>query len=70
MAPTADKAREDGRQEVRVDGYTKFWKKDANKEAQVDTNIRLDSYTDVVNGMFNAAIEEMGLSSFSIHRLL
>jgi sterol 24-C-methyltransferase len=51
MAPTADKTREDGRQEVRIDGYTKFWQKDANKEAEVDTTIRLDSYSDVVNGM-------------------
>jgi sterol 24-C-methyltransferase len=51
MAPTTDKTREDGRQEVRIDGYTKFWQKDAKKEAEVDTTIRLDSYSDVVNGM-------------------
>jgi sterol 24-C-methyltransferase len=56
MAPTAE-PREDGRQEKRVDGYTKFWQKDASNEAEVDTSNRLDSYTDVVNGMSNATIE-------------
>ena len=47
MAPTAAA---DGRQVDRLDGYTKHWQKDLNKEANVDTENRLDSYADVVNG--------------------
>ena len=62
---------EDGRQERRVDGYTKFWQKDASKEGEVDTSNRLDSYTDVVNGMSKSAItfwEDTSL--FTTRRLL
>lgn len=55
MAPVATGTLDDGRQEKRVGGYTKFWQKDASNEADVDTNNRLDSYTDVVNGMCNPA---------------
>lgn len=43
--------RDDGRQEQRVDAYTKFWQKDMSKEADVDNQNRLESYTDVVNGV-------------------
>ena len=52
MSPTAVEPREDGRQDKRVDGYTKFWQKDIGNEARVDTDNRLDNYTDVVNGAF------------------
>ncbi len=40
----------DGRVNDRIENYTKFWQKDMGKEANVDTENRLDSYTDVVNG--------------------
>lgn len=41
----------DGRVKDRVANYTGFWQKDMSKEGTVDTENRLDSYTDVVNGM-------------------
>lgn len=41
----------DGRVKDRVANYTGFWQKDMSKEDTVDTENRLDSYTDVVNGM-------------------
>lgn len=40
----------DGRVNDRIENYTKFWQKDMGKEANVDTENRIDSYTDVVNG--------------------
>ncbi len=43
----------DGRQENRMENYTKFWQNDTSKEKEVDTSNRLDSYTEVVNGMFS-----------------
>ena len=41
----------DGREERRVEGYTKFWQKDLTHEGEVDHKNRIDSYTDVVNGL-------------------
>lgn len=41
---------EDGRQQNRMEAYTKFWQEDMNKEKDVDTSNRLGSYTEVVNG--------------------
>ena len=43
--------RADGRIENRVENYTKFWKKDLNQEESGDNSKRLESYTDVVNGI-------------------
>lgn len=43
----------DGRQQNRMEAYTKFWQNDMTKEQDVDTSNRLSSYTDVVNGMFS-----------------
>ena len=43
--------RSDGRIENRVENYTKFWKKDLNQEGSGDNEKRLESYTDVVNGI-------------------
>jgi sterol 24-C-methyltransferase len=40
----------DGRVESRIEGYTKFWHQDPNSEQEVDTQNRLSSYTDVING--------------------
>ena len=40
----------DGRVKDRVANYTGFWQKDMSKEEAVDTENRIDSYTDVVNG--------------------
>lgn len=75
MSPTAVEPREDGRQDKRVDGYTKFWQKDIGNEARVDTDNRLDNYTDVVNGAFNTTKQLIFFfgrtsSSNTIHRLL
>ncbi|KAI5996243.1 S-adenosyl-L-methionine-dependent methyltransferase [Pisolithus albus] len=47
----------DGRQEGRVEGYTKFWQKDLKHEGEADNKNRLDSYTDVVNGYYDGATE-------------
>ncbi|KAI6044022.1 S-adenosyl-L-methionine-dependent methyltransferase [Pisolithus marmoratus] len=47
----------DGRQEGRVEGYTKFWQKDLKHEGEADNQNRLDSYTDVVNGYYDGATE-------------
>jgi hypothetical protein len=41
----------DGRQESRVENYTKFWQKDLGKEGEADNQNRVESYTDVVNGI-------------------
>jgi len=43
----------DGRQEARVENYTKFWQKDLGKEGEADNQNRVESYTDVVNGIFS-----------------
>ena len=52
MAPIAveNNGFADGRVGGRIENYTKFWQKDISKEANVDTDNRLDSYTDVING--------------------
>ncbi|KAI6029674.1 S-adenosyl-L-methionine-dependent methyltransferase [Pisolithus microcarpus] len=47
----------DGRQEGRVESYTKFWQKDLKHEGEADNKNRLDSYTDVVNGYYDGATE-------------
>jgi sterol 24-C-methyltransferase len=49
LALTADYT--DGRQEARVENYTKFWQKDFGKEGEADNQNRVESYTDVVNGI-------------------
>ncbi|KAG1739771.1 S-adenosyl-L-methionine-dependent methyltransferase [Suillus occidentalis] len=47
----------DGRQEKRVENYTKFWQKDLGKEGEADNKNRVESYTDVVNGYYDGATE-------------
>ncbi|THU81749.1 delta-sterol C-methyltransferase [Dendrothele bispora CBS 962.96] len=47
----------DGREDSRIQNYTKFWQKDTSKEAQTDNENRLDSYTDVVNGYYDGATD-------------
>ncbi|KAG2066836.1 hypothetical protein BDR04DRAFT_1106059 [Suillus decipiens] len=47
----------DGREEKRVENYTKFWQKDLGKEGEVDNQNRVESYTDVVNGYYDGATE-------------
>lgn len=42
---------EDGRVGSRIENYTGFWQKDMDKEAKVDTENRVDNYTDVINGI-------------------
>ena len=46
MAPTQD----DGRVGSRIENYAGFWQKDINKEAKVDSDVRLENYTEVING--------------------
>jgi sterol 24-C-methyltransferase len=41
---------QDGRVGSRIEAYTKFWQKDPNSEKGVDTENRLSSYADVING--------------------
>lgn len=43
----------DGRVNSRIENYTEFWQKDMHKEEKADTDNRVDSYTDVVNGAFS-----------------
>jgi len=59
MAPIAveNNGFADGRVGGRIENYTKFWQKDISKEANVDTDNRLDSYTDVINGYYDGATE-------------
>lgn len=40
----------DGRQDQRIQAYTKFWQKDLNDEEDNDTERRLENYADVING--------------------
>ena len=40
----------DGRVGSRIENYAGFWQKDIQKEGQVDSDIRVENYTDVVNG--------------------
>ncbi|THH14408.1 hypothetical protein EW146_g5919 [Bondarzewia mesenterica] len=47
----------DGRVGQRIENYTAFWQKDANKEAAVDTENRVENYTDVINGYYDGATE-------------
>ncbi|KAI5987630.1 S-adenosyl-L-methionine-dependent methyltransferase [Pisolithus albus] len=47
----------DGRQQKRVERYTKFWQKDLTHESDADNKNRLDKYTDVVNGYYDGATE-------------
>ncbi|KAI6044256.1 S-adenosyl-L-methionine-dependent methyltransferase [Pisolithus marmoratus] len=51
------KAYSDGRQQPRVEHYTKFWQKDLSRESEADNKNRLDKYTDVVNGYYDGATE-------------
>ncbi|ETW78107.1 hypothetical protein HETIRDRAFT_388200 [Heterobasidion irregulare TC 32-1] len=48
---------EDGRVGSRIENYTGFWQKDMDKEAKVDTENRVDNYTDVINGYYDGATE-------------
>ena len=41
----------DGRVNSRIENYTNFWQKDMSKEAAIDTENRVDNYTDVINGI-------------------
>ena len=50
---------DDGRVGSRIENYSDFWQKDMRKEGQVESDNRLENYTDVVNGML--------LIFFSLH---
>lgn len=50
MAPSETLA--DGRERSRISNYNDFWQKDLLKEAAVDTENRIDNYTEVVNGSY------------------
>ncbi|KAF8221073.1 sterol 24-C-methyltransferase [Tricholoma matsutake] len=49
--------REDGRVGSRIEAYTKFWQQDPNAEQKVDTQNRLSSYADVINGYYDGATQ-------------
>ncbi|KAF7323862.1 Delta-sterol C-methyltransferase [Mycena kentingensis (nom. inval.)] len=51
------KSMADGRQRDRIANYTKHWNKDISRETAADTDARIDSYTDVVNGYYDGATE-------------
>lgn len=42
---------DDGRVGSRIENYSDFWHKDIRKEGQVESDNRLENYTDVVNGV-------------------
>lgn len=50
MAPQESTKIADGRVGRRIENYAQFWQKDLSKEAAQDSENRLDSYVDVVNG--------------------
>jgi sterol 24-C-methyltransferase len=39
-----------GRVDSSFENYSGFWQNDLTKEAQVDSDNRIDNYTDIVNG--------------------
>jgi sterol 24-C-methyltransferase len=41
---------DDGRVGSRIENYSGFWRHDVSKEEQVDSDTRVENYTDVVNG--------------------
>ena len=43
----------DGRVGRRIENYSAFWQKDLSKEGAADSENRLDSYADVVNGEYS-----------------
>ncbi|KAJ7079360.1 delta-sterol C-methyltransferase [Mycena crocata] len=47
----------DGRERDRIANYTKFWNKDISKDDSIDTENRVDAYTEVVNGYYDGATE-------------
>jgi sterol 24-C-methyltransferase len=40
----------DGRVGSRIENYAGFWQKDISKEVKADSDVRVENYTDVVNG--------------------
>jgi hypothetical protein len=44
---------DDGRVGSRIENYSDFWQKDIRKEGQVESDNRLENYTDVVNGVLH-----------------
>ena len=40
----------DGRIDSRIQNYTSFWQKDTQLDSKVDTDTRVDNYTEVING--------------------
>ena len=41
---------DDGRVGSRIENYAGFWQKDIKEEGQADSDVRVENYTDVVNG--------------------
>jgi len=57
MAPSASVQNGDGRIDSRIENYTGFWQKETSKEGKVDTDNRVENYTDVINGYYDGATE-------------
>ncbi|PBK97533.1 delta-sterol C-methyltransferase [Armillaria gallica] len=47
----------EGRVGARIENYTKFWSKDLAQEKEVHTDNRVEGYTDVVNGYYDAVTQ-------------
>ena len=61
---------DDGRIGSRIEAYTTFWQKDPKKEQEDDTQNRIDSYTDVINGEHDAVFSPQDIYVYQIARLL
>jgi sterol 24-C-methyltransferase len=60
---------DDGRIGSRIENYSGFWQKDINKEAQVDSDTRVENYTDVVNGAARWTLCTRLASAYSLPRI-
>lgn len=56
---------DDGRVGSRIENYSGFWQKDISKEAQVDSDTRVENYTDVVNGAARSTSHVVASGSFT-----
>jgi sterol 24-C-methyltransferase len=54
---------DDGRVGSRIENYSGFWQKDTSKESQVDSDTRIENYTDVVNGAALNASHTIGIAN-------
>ena len=60
----------DGRVNDRIENYTDFWQKDMSQEQKLDTDNRVENYTDVINGMYQLLppFRARGPSTHKLHQ--